>query len=70
MEFKIRMLRPLSVLGPRFTQILSWFFGPTDIAEPFVPKQKQKEILQTVQTKASSYVPPPFRPAEPPKKLS
>ena len=56
------MLRSLSVLGSRFTQVLSWIVEPPDLADPLVPKAKQKEIVISMQKKISSYQPPPYLP--------
>jgi hypothetical protein len=56
------MLRPLSVLGSRFTQLMSWILEPPDLADSLVPKEKQKDILISAQKKISSYQPPPYLP--------
>lgn len=44
-------LRPLSILGVRLPQLISWVYDPMDLV-----KDKQKEYLQTIQR--CLYVPP------------
>ncbi len=50
-------LRPLSILGVRLPQLLSWVYDPMDLV-----KDKQKEYLQTIQR--CLYVPPKFIPSQ------
>ncbi len=66
-------LRPLSILGARLPQVISWFYDPSEYSEPFLKKMEElKNEIRPITL--YSYCPPAYKPSimvkEGAKKLS